>query len=290
MPCRSTRAIANGTLVDGTTGLSLARRDGLSRHRDGLPRRSASSSPSRWRCRSVAGSRSSEAALLGCAALTGVGAVLFAARVARGRRVLVVGAGGVGQFVVAGRADRRRRRVVVVRPGRGAARAARRAGRDACVATRTSSATCFGDALPDGADYALRRGRRSRDHRDGTPLHARRRHDGDRRPACAGLRLDLDPFELIRKEKILTGTLYGSEDPAVVAPGDAGARPRGSARALLVARAVVLPRPGRTTRSRRASPASRDASSSSLTGSVELSASIAADRACTTSSWSQESQ
>ena len=33
-----------------------------------------------------------------------------------------------------------------------------------------------------------------------------------------GLRLDLDPFELIRKEKRLTGTLYGSEDPAVSLP------------------------------------------------------------------------
>ena len=35
---------------------------------------------------------------------------------------------------------------------------------------------------------------------------------------AAGLRLDLDPFELIRKEKRLTGTLYGSEDPAVSLP------------------------------------------------------------------------
>jgi S-(hydroxymethyl)glutathione dehydrogenase/alcohol dehydrogenase len=33
-----------------------------------------------------------------------------------------------------------------------------------------------------------------------------------------GLRLDIDPFELIRKEKQLTGTLYGSEDPAVALP------------------------------------------------------------------------
>src|SRR5439155_24931796 len=43
-----------------------------------------------------------EAALLGCAALTGVGAVLFAARLEPGSTVLVVGAGGVGQVVVQG--------------------------------------------------------------------------------------------------------------------------------------------------------------------------------------------
>ena len=33
-----------------------------------------------------------------------------------------------------------------------------------------------------------------------------------------GARLDLEPFELIRKEKVLTGTIYGSEDPAVALP------------------------------------------------------------------------
>ena len=43
-----------------------------------------------------------QAALLGCAALTGVGAALFAARVEPGSSVLVVGAGGVGQFIVQG--------------------------------------------------------------------------------------------------------------------------------------------------------------------------------------------
>jgi S-(hydroxymethyl)glutathione dehydrogenase/alcohol dehydrogenase len=42
------------------------------------------------------------AALLGCAALTGVGAVLNAARPEPGFTALVIGAGGVGQFVVQG--------------------------------------------------------------------------------------------------------------------------------------------------------------------------------------------
>ena len=43
-----------------------------------------------------------QAALLGCAVLTGVGAVLYAAGVEPGASVLVIGAGGVGQFVVQG--------------------------------------------------------------------------------------------------------------------------------------------------------------------------------------------
>ena len=54
-------------------------------------------------------------ATLGCAVVTGVGAVLTAARVPRGARVAVIGAGGVGLNVVQGaviagaRADHRRR-------------------------------------------------------------------------------------------------------------------------------------------------------------------------------------
>ncbi len=33
-----------------------------------------------------------------------------------------------------------------------------------------------------------------------------------------GARLDLDPAHFIRREKRLTGTMYGSEDPAVALP------------------------------------------------------------------------
>ena len=33
-----------------------------------------------------------------------------------------------------------------------------------------------------------------------------------------GLRLDLDPADFLRREKFLTGTMYGSEDPAVALP------------------------------------------------------------------------
>ncbi|HXF98556.1 MAG TPA: zinc-binding dehydrogenase, partial [Gaiellaceae bacterium] len=34
----------------------------------------------------------------------------------------------------------------------------------------------------------------------------------------AGARLDLDPAELTRREKRLTGSMYGSQDPAVALP------------------------------------------------------------------------
>ncbi|HJU47795.1 MAG TPA: hypothetical protein VJ689_06680, partial [Gaiellaceae bacterium] len=35
---------------------------------------------------------------------------------------------------------------------------------------------------------------------------------------AVGLRLDLDPGDFNRREKWLTGTMYGSEDPAVALP------------------------------------------------------------------------
>ena len=98
-------AIAGGTLLDGDTGMRL---DGETLYRGtatgALAERLVVSEQ-------VAlplgeGVPLEEAALLGCAALTGVGAVLFAARVELGSTVLVVGAGGVGQFVVQGHESR----------------------------------------------------------------------------------------------------------------------------------------------------------------------------------------
>ena len=35
---------------------------------------------------------------------------------------------------------------------------------------------------------------------------------------AVGRRLDLDPGQFVRREKWLTGTMYGSEDPAVALP------------------------------------------------------------------------
>jgi Zn-dependent alcohol dehydrogenase len=35
---------------------------------------------------------------------------------------------------------------------------------------------------------------------------------------ATGTRLDLDPFEFVNREKLLTGSVYGSEDPAAALP------------------------------------------------------------------------
>jgi S-(hydroxymethyl)glutathione dehydrogenase/alcohol dehydrogenase len=124
-----------------------------------------------------------QAALLGCAALTGVGAVLNAASPEPGFSALVIGAGGVGQFVVQG-------------------------------------ATIAGAAEidPEGVDYAF-----DAVGAAATTKLALRWTRGGGTAVVVGLpaggeKLELDPFEFSNREKTLTGTIYGSEDPAVALP------------------------------------------------------------------------
>ncbi len=209
-------AIPNGTLPDGTTGMSyrgetvyrgtatgcLAERVVVS-DRAVLPLRE--------------GIPLDQAALLGCAALTGVGAVLFAAEVDAGATVLVLGAGGVGQFVVQGARIARASAIVVADPVEGRRAQALRLGATHAFDPE-ELAPRLDEVLPDGADVAF--------DAVGDPATTatalRHTRDGGTTvivglPA-AGLRLDLDPFELIRREKRLTGTLYGSADPAVALP------------------------------------------------------------------------
>src|SRR5213080_1814017 len=95
------RAIGAGTLVDGRTGMSL---DGETVYRGTATGALAEKVVVAERVALPLGEDVplEEAALLGCAALTGIGAVLFAARVQPNSSVVVIGAGGVGQFVLQG--------------------------------------------------------------------------------------------------------------------------------------------------------------------------------------------
>lgn len=209
-------AIPNGTLPDGTTGMTYRGETVFRGTATGcLAERVVVS-------QQVAlplggGIPLDQAALLGCAALTGVGAVLFAAQVAAGASVLVIGAGGVGQFVTQGARIAEASPIVVCDPV-----TARLDGAVAAGATHTAAPDGLRDvvrhAVPDGVDYAF--------DAVGDPATTetalRFTRDGGTTVIVGlpaqGLRLDLDPFELIRKEKRLTGTLYGSEDPAVSLP------------------------------------------------------------------------
>ena len=210
------RAIGAGTLLDGTTGMTL---DGETVYRG-----TATGALSE---RLVVGSQVAlplgddvpleEAALLGCAALTGVGAVLFAARMESGGVVVVVGAGGVGQFVVQGARIAGAGEIVAVDPLEGRRKQAIALGATHAVAPDALREFAR-ELFPDGADYAFD----AVGNPDTTALALRWTRNGGKAVAvglpAAGARLDLDPAEFSRREKILTGSMYGSEDPAVALP------------------------------------------------------------------------
>jgi S-(hydroxymethyl)glutathione dehydrogenase/alcohol dehydrogenase len=212
---RLQRAIGAGTLLDGTTGMSL---DGETVYRG-----TATGALSEYLTVSAGvalptggGVPLDQAALLGCAALTGVGAVLFAARVAGGS-VLVVGAGGVGQFVVQGARIAGAEEIVAVDPLEARLEQARRLGATLAV-TPDELAEAMRERLPDGADYAFD----AVGDPEASALALRRTRNGG---TCvlvglprAGARLDLEPADFTRREKFLTGSMYGSEDPAVALP------------------------------------------------------------------------
>jgi S-(hydroxymethyl)glutathione dehydrogenase/alcohol dehydrogenase len=201
------RAIGAGTLVDGRTGMSL---DGETVYRG--------TATGALTERLVVAERVAlplgddvpleEAALLGCAALTGVGAVLFAAQ---------VGAGGVGQFVLQGARLAGAETVVSVDPVEGRREQALQLGATAAVAPDELKQT-MRRLLREGADYGFD----AVGNPETTELALRWTRSGGTcvvvgLPA-AGARFDLDPGEFNRREKWLTGTMYGSEDPAVALP------------------------------------------------------------------------
>jgi S-(hydroxymethyl)glutathione dehydrogenase/alcohol dehydrogenase len=209
-------AIAGGTLLDGSTGMTL---DG-----ETLYRGTATGAFSE---RLVVSEQVAlplggevpleEAALIGCAALTGVGAVLFSAHVEEGSTVLVVGAGGVGQFVVQGARIAGAGEIVCVDPLAERLDLVERLGATTTVEP-DGLADLMKGAYPEGVDYAFD----AVGDPETTKVAFRWTRNGGVTVIVglpvAGARLELDPVEFIRREKWMTGTIYGSEDPAVALP------------------------------------------------------------------------
>jgi S-(hydroxymethyl)glutathione dehydrogenase/alcohol dehydrogenase len=209
-------AISSGSLLDGTTRLSL---DGETVYRMTATGCLAEHVVVQANAALPLGDDVplDQAALLGCAALTGVGAVRNASALEPGQSALVVGAGGVGQFVVQGARIAGAATIVVCDPVDGRLDAARAQG--ATHAVRPDELRDLMRAeLPDGADYGFD----AVGYPATTETALRSTRDGGTAVIVGlppqGERLDLDPFELIRREKRLTGTLYGSEDPALALP------------------------------------------------------------------------
>ncbi len=158
-----------------------------------------------------------EAALLGCAALTGVGAVLFAAGIEPESTVAVVGAGGVGQFVIQGAKLAGAGLIVCIEPNEARREQAVALGATAAFAPDGLRRGLAG-TLPHGADYAFDAVGKS----ETTALAMNTIRSGGTCVvvglAPTGARLDLNPAEFTRREKTLTGSMYGSADPADALP------------------------------------------------------------------------
>ena len=224
-PCRRGRpaacgplssAIARGTLLGGRTGMSLGGETVY---------RGTATGALAERVVVAAGAALplgddvpiDQAALLGCAALTGVGAVLNAARPAAGFTALVIGAGGVGQFVVQGARIAGAGEILVVDPVE-----ARREQALGLGATRACGPDdvreAIGELDREGVDYAFD----AVGAPETTKLALRWTRGGGTAVVvglpAGGEKLELDPFEFSNREKTLTGTIYGSEDPAIALP------------------------------------------------------------------------
>src|SRR5205814_1727650 len=97
-----------------------------------------------------------QAALLGCGAVTGIGAVRNAARVARGESVCVVGCGGVGLQVINGARLAGASTIVAVDRNAEKLELARRLGATETVDSSAGDAAAAVRALTDGgADHAF---------------------------------------------------------------------------------------------------------------------------------------
>jgi S-(hydroxymethyl)glutathione dehydrogenase/alcohol dehydrogenase len=204
-------ALLAGTLLDGTTRLSL---DGRPVHHysflSTFAERTVVPEASCVRIRDDA--PFPVAALVGCAVTTGVGAVLNRARVAAGSSVVVVGAGGVGLSAILAARLAGASTVVAVDPAEPRRALALELGATHAVGPDDASAAVR-DLTDGGADYAIE----SSGAAGAVPAaYAAVRRGGTL--VCVGIppegaTVELPGASLVRDEKVVTGSLYGSCRP-----------------------------------------------------------------------------
>jgi S-(hydroxymethyl)glutathione dehydrogenase / alcohol dehydrogenase len=151
-------------------------------------------------------------ALVGCAAMTGVGAALNTARIEPGSVVAVLGCGGVGQFVIQGARIAGAARIIAIDPIQSKRDAARINGATDVIDPTDTDVVEAVRALTAGrgADYAFEVAL------SGPTL--RQAYDLCRNAGTviavgmpvAGTTVEFDAFELFSTEKRLLGCYYGS--------------------------------------------------------------------------------
>lgn len=159
------------------------------------------------------------AALLGCAVLTGVGAVLNAARVQPGESVLVVGLGGIGLCAIQGARIAGASVIIGVDPVPEKGELARRFGATDVLAPSPTLAKRV-RALTDGrgADHAIEcvgRGKTIRSAWSATRRGGRTTVVGLGPPSDT---VEFTALEVAHFGRTLAGCMYGSTDPDVDIP------------------------------------------------------------------------
>jgi S-(hydroxymethyl)glutathione dehydrogenase/alcohol dehydrogenase len=153
-------------------------------------------------------------AALGCAVLTGVGAVLNAARVPSGACVAVIGVGGVGLNVVQGASIAGCERIIAIDRSAAALKFARTFGATDCVDGTSGAASTLRELTAGrGADYVF--------DTVGTPSTLADAVSSVRKGGTVVLsglsRLDAEAaipmYPFVMQEKRLIGSLYGSGQP-----------------------------------------------------------------------------
>ena len=155
-----------------------------------------------------------QAALLGCAVLTGVGAVLNAARVAPGESVVVFGLGGVGLCALQGARIAGAASIIAVDPSPAKADLARRLG-----------ATDVLEPSPDlgkqvraltggrGADHAIECVGRAETIRAAWSVTRRGGHATIVGMGAKSDTVNFNALEIAHFARTLTGCMYGASDP-----------------------------------------------------------------------------
>lgn len=158
-------------------------------------------------------------AALGCAVLTGVGAVVNAARVRAGSCVAIIGVGGVGLNVVQGAAIAGCERIIALDRAPAALQFARTFGATDCLEAPAAGPSAIRDATAGlGADYVF--------DTVGTPATMAQAAASVRKGGTIVLtglsRLDAEMsipmYPFVMQEKRLIGSLYGSGEPATDIP------------------------------------------------------------------------
>ncbi|WP_166660049.1 alcohol dehydrogenase catalytic domain-containing protein [Actinomycetospora succinea] len=210
-------ALLAGTLLDGTVRL----------HRDGRPV-SHYSFLSTFATHAVVPAASAVrigrdvplavASLVGCGILTGYGAVVNKAKVTPGSSVLVFGAGGVGLSAVMAARVSGAGQIIVVDPVESKLEEATVFGATAGLVPSDDLVSRIRDLSGGGVDYAIDAaggegilGQAFAATIPGGTIVCVGMPDVDARPSLPGP-------ELVRDEKIVTGSLYGSSRPSLDIP------------------------------------------------------------------------